>query len=148
MPQQLKTDGTRQRRNKATTRATLTTPEPNEILIPQLPAYPTEGEYWDDLTLLWWDSVWSSPMASQYLPSDFFGLLRLAYLNDKFWKHPSTTTASELRLLERDFGLSPLNRKRLEWTANQADDSAEQLEARRSKRAKIIPAGDPRKALT
>lgn len=147
MPQPLKDQSIRQRSNKASTRATLKTPNKQNILIPDLPDHPQiqNGLQWEELTLAWWQSVWSSPMASQYLESDYFTLLRLAVLQDKFWKKPSNTVAAEIRMLERDFGLSPLNRKRLEWTTNAAEESTDKRERRRSKGA-IIP-HDPREAL-
>ena len=49
-------------------------------------------------------------------------------------------------MLEREFGLTPLSRRRLEWSVSQAEEAKDRHEQRRSKRATIID-GDPRKVL-
>lgn len=135
----------RQRQNKSVTRATLVV-DNREIEIPPLPPYPKEGGDWEPLAIQWWEDVWTSPMAAEYLPSDFHPLLRLAYLTDKFWKKPSNGLAAEIRMLERDFGLSPLNRRRLEWSVVQAEDAKDKHNSRRIRES--IPSDfDPREAL-
>ena len=50
---------------------------------PALPKRPGGGA-WHASIPLWWESVWSSPMAAEYLVSDIHQLLRLAALIDAF----------------------------------------------------------------
>jgi len=56
-------------------------------------------------------------------------------------------TAKEIRLLEREFGLTPLSRRRLEWTVVQTEEAKDRREINRIKRAKVIDAVDPRGVL-
>jgi hypothetical protein len=51
------------------------------------------------------------------------GLGRLAILWDEFYKEPKATMLAEIRLQEQRFGLSPLDRTRLQWEINKADES-------------------------
>jgi hypothetical protein len=73
-------------------------------------------------------------------------------LVDQFWKDGDLATAREIRLLEREFGLTPLSRRRLEWSVVRVEDAIERLEddrgqrdRKRSKRARVI--ADPRTML-
>jgi hypothetical protein len=54
--------------------------------------------------------------------------------------------AREVRLLEREFGLTPLSRRRLEWTVAQSEEAVDRHVQRRIKRVRVID-GDPRQAL-
>lgn len=54
-------------------------------------------------------------MAREFLESDVSTLLRLAVLIDNFWLEPKAGLAAEIRLQEMRFGLSPLDRWRLQW---------------------------------
>ena len=56
---------------------------------------------WRLETQEWWESLWSSPMASEFHSSDRHGLYRLAVLIDDFWQHPSTQANAEIRLAQR-----------------------------------------------
>ena len=80
----------------------------------RVPALPADRE-WLPATRAFWAGVWASPMASEYLDSDVHGLLVLAVMVDAFWTEPTTQLAAEIRLQRRDFGLSPLDRSRLQW---------------------------------
>jgi hypothetical protein len=131
----------RARANKTSTRATLFEPEPDDIQIPELPPMrlverrrknrDAEGLVqtetymveipWRLETQEWWESLWSSPMASEFHASDRHGLYRLAVLIDDFWQHPSTQANAEIRLAQKDYGLTPLDRRRLEWTIASAE---------------------------
>jgi hypothetical protein len=74
---------------------------------------------WHELTGPWWEDVWSSPMAAEYLAADRHGLFRLAVLVDDYWLAGSPSArrelAGEIRLQGQAFGLTPLDRRRLEW---------------------------------
>ena len=108
----------RRRRNKASTKAQLPV-EGRKGPVPSLP----EGE-WSPLTLDWWQSVWASPMATQFLDTDYQELVRVAMLVEMFARDPSRDLAAELRLQAARFGLSPIDRRRLDWEVEQKPDEA------------------------
>ena len=99
---------------------------------------------WHPLTRQWWRDVWRSPMAAEYLQADMHGLYRLAYLIDKFWKSGSASLAAEIRLQQQSFGLTPIDRRRLQWEVERTEE-ATRKKARRVAPPEVIE--DPRKAL-
>ena len=102
----------RQRRNKASTRRKLTVAV-EAARAPYLPRRGSQG--WHPLTRAWWRDVWRSPMAAEYLEADIHGLYLLADLIDRYWKNPCTTLAGEIRQQRLAFGLTPIDRRRLQW---------------------------------
>lgn len=154
-----KPDHLRQRRNKNPTSAILPTEEAalgNEV--PTLPDRTPDDKGlsppWHPMVLAWWESVWRSPMASEYLDADMkSGLYLLADLHQLRWEHRDSTTlnevAREIRLQEVRFGLSPVDRSRLRWVISQGEEAAEKSEARREGKQQKPkkPARDPRAAL-
>jgi hypothetical protein len=76
---------------------------------------------WHRLTRAWWRDVWHSPMAEQFLEADRHALFRLALLVDLFWRGPSKELAAEIRLEQQAFGLTPIDRRRLQWTVEEDD---------------------------
>ena len=145
------------------TRATLYELPPDEVEIPSLPAMrlverkkksrdedgivQTTTELvempWRLETQEFWADIWSSPMANEYhRRSDRHGLYRLAVLIDDFWTAPSADKNVEIRLAQKDYGLTPLDRRRLEWTIASAEKASEE---RRTKKASKPKGGnDPR----
>ena len=87
-------------------------------------------------------------MHFEYLRGDLPALYRLIILVDAFWKSGKLDTAKEIRLLEREFGITPLSRRRLEWSVAQAEEARDQHEQKRSRRAVIIDGDDPREVLS
>jgi hypothetical protein len=133
---------TRARRNKASTAAMLTAD--HQIEAPRLPA----GRDWHWQTESWWRDIWASPMAPEYDDSDKHGLFLLAVLVDDFWRKPHWALAAEIRLQRQCFGLSPMDRRRLQWEIERVDEAQERGERRR--RATQTPAEtgqDPRDVL-
>lgn len=120
MPQRKKDPSVRARANKASTAAVLPDDgEDSAVVAPELPQrYDSEGQSmdWLEATLEWWDDLWAAPMAQEYHSSDRHGLFRLAALIDNYWRDPSAKTHSEVRLAQKDYGLTPYDRRRLEWT--------------------------------
>lgn len=109
----------RQRVNKKPGAATIEAPDS-----PGIPEIPNpDRRTWHLLTLEAWKRAWQSPMASQWLDSDVDGLGRVALLWDAFYKQPDVKYLAEIRLQEQRFGLSPLDRSRLQWEVNRADES-------------------------
>lgn len=119
----------RQRRNKKAGATTLavSVPKPDQ----EKPKIPTlqnpDKRKFHRLTRQWWKRVWTSPMASEYLPTDVDGLARLALLVDNYYQNPIGKKAKELlgeiRLQEARFGLSPVDRSRLQWEVLKGEEA-------------------------
>lgn len=137
----------RRRANKTVTSATLPPERSPRERTPYLPAHP-DGEDWHNMARRWWKDVWNSPMAAEYLRADEHALFLLVLLVDKFWKDPDVSLAREIRLRQQSFGLTPMDRRRLEWQVAQAEEAKDKHEMRRSRRARIINSDDdPREVL-
>ena len=136
----------RRRRNKASTHATLEVAEERRQRAPRLPARP-EGKEWHALTRAWWKDVWASELAQEYLPRvDIHGLYILAELVDAFWQEPSQALAAEIRLQRQCFGLTPIDRRRLQWEVVRVEE-AQKRTTRRRPASPETAAVDPRAAL-
>ena len=117
----------RQRVNKTSTAATLSATSP----LIAAPALPDRGRPWHPMTVAWWSDavtgVWASPMAKEFDNSDVHGLYKLAALEDDFWTafDPADrrAMAAEIRLQRQSFGLSPIDRRRLQWEIVRVDDA-------------------------
>jgi hypothetical protein len=83
-------------------------------------------------------------MAEEYLRVDLHGLYRLAQLIDLFWTSPTKEMAAEIRLEQQAFGLTPLDRRRLEWSVEQVETA--KSKSRRAQQRSHNEA-DPRNAL-
>lgn len=154
MPQPKKHASVRARTNRASTAATLT--DGTTIIRPDLPprfVTDNDGERveveWQPATTTWWDDLWASPMAAEYHSSDRHALFILAALVDQFWTNPDQKLAAEIRLQRVPFGLTPYDRRRLEWTIETAEESKDRGTARRQRQSSVQPArsADPRLAL-
>lgn len=117
----------RQRRNRKPGAATL--PKTTDRKVPPLPSLrvPDPAEPgktvrypWHTLTRKWWRRIWTSPMASQWLDTDVDGLGRLALLVDRYYQG-DLSLASEIRLQEARWGLTPVDRQRLQWTVERPE---------------------------
>lgn len=114
----------RARSNKTSTAAKLAEQdEESAVEIPDLPRRTNEDGVevpWHPMTVAWWEDIWPSPMALEWHESDIHGLYRLAVLVDVYWDSHNLTdmlkAAVEIRLSGQPYGLSPLDRRRLEWT--------------------------------
>lgn len=150
MPQIPKDPKTRQRRNKTSTARRLSG-VPDDFPVPKLPA----GRRWLKATRTWWDDVWASPMASEFVDGrvDVHGLFMLAVLVDDFWREPSASLAAEIRLQRQCFGLTPIDRRRLQWEIDRGEDASERTRRRRNAAVQTTgggeaaPGQDPRNML-
>lgn len=70
---------------------------------------------WRQATRDWWEVIWASPMADEWVDADVPGLLALAVLWDDFWRTGDPKAHAEIRQAAREFGLSPLSRRQLQW---------------------------------
>ena len=130
----------RQRTNKKSTHATLEMP-----ISPKIPPIPNPDQRtWHRLTKVAWGHAWRSPMASQWLETDVDALGRLAVLWDTFYTDGGIQVMAEIRLQEQRFGLSPLDRSRLQWEVNRGEEAE-----RRRERPKLArrTGTDPRSIL-
>lgn len=73
------------------------------------------------MTRRWWRNLWDSPMASQYLDTDVDALCRLAVVVDDFWYRPKLVAFEAINRAQAAFGLTPLDRRRLEWRIESGD---------------------------
>jgi hypothetical protein len=87
-------------------------------------------------------------MAEEYLDADIHGLYILADLVDAYWRAPTLQLAAEIRQQRQCFGLTPIDRRRLQWEVKRVDPE------RKAKPAQNVPeappaqrADDPRKIL-
>jgi hypothetical protein len=136
------------RRNRSSTHATLSI-EPHDVKVPELPPA-VDG--WHPMTVAWWADVWASPMAPEYHESDRHGLFLLAALVDSFWRSPTQALAAEIRLQRQSYGLTPLDRRRLQWEIERTDEAQDKGAKRRAAPATAAKAptvkNDPRAALS
>jgi hypothetical protein len=125
----------RARANKTSTRATLTERTEDELEEFEIPALPPRHvlkrkdgqeyyveEPWHPLTLEWWVDIWESPMSGEFHSSD-----------------PNKDTHAEVRLAQKDYGLTPMDRRRLEWTIESADKARADGDKRRAAAAPPKP---------
>lgn len=137
---------TRARRNKASTSATLKA-DP-KITAPELPDLE-----WHPMATSWWVDVWSSPMAPEYDPSDHHGLFALAMLVNDFWMADKPVLrkdlAAEIRQQSQRFGLSPIDRRRLQWEIERTEEAQQRGRSRRAQAPAASPkrTTDPRSVL-
>lgn len=154
MPPAPKPVALRQRRNRTPGAATLPSAKSMaKNTVPDLPKREKATEIWHPLVVAWWRSVWTSPMASEYLPSDVNGgLFQLAELHQVFWAAATSkerlAAAAEIRLQEVRFGLSPIDRRRLQWEVEKGEKAVEQTTSRRkARRLQRLSKKNPRDVL-
>ena len=69
-------------------------------------------------------------------------------LVDAFWTEPSQALAAEIRLQRQAFGLTPYDRRRLEWTIESVDEAQDRGRQRRARQQPAAArATDPRSVL-
>jgi hypothetical protein len=75
-------------------------------------------------------------MSSEWDESDIHGLYLLAQLIDDFWTgKPGMTKkeiAAEIRLQRQSYGLSPIDRRRLQWEIDKGEEAAAKTHERRT----------------
>lgn len=110
-----------------------------------------DGVPWHPAATALWDAIWDSPMATEYDASDAHGMLRLLDLVHEYWSvdpqakgaaRLKVLLAAEIRLEQQNFGLSPLDRRRLQWEIERAEQAKDTGRSRR--RAVGAGVADPR----
>lgn len=147
MPALPKDPSTRARRNRVAGARQLQVVEN-----PEIPELPDDAETeWHPMTETWWRDIWSSPMAPEFDSSDIHGLYVLAMLVNGFWREPTQALAGEIRLQRQCFGLTPIDRRRLQWEIDRGEEAEAKVQQRRN--SKVTPAKkaagrkDPRQIL-
>lgn len=110
-----------------------------EIDVPAIPN--PDGREWHPLTVAAWEHAWQSPMSSQWLETDVDALGRLALLWDALY-NGAINVLAEMRLQEQRFGLSPLDRSRLQWEVARGEEADRKRRPEPPKRA--AGGADPR----
>ncbi len=137
MPTAPKHPSTRARRNRSTTAAVL-----QAAADVKPPGLPDRDDGWHPQAAAWWAELWASPMAGEFLASDVHQLLMVAALVDDYWRKPTPAKLAEIRLQGRAYGLSPLDRRRLQWAVERTEAAQD-----RGKRRRATPSKDPRLVL-
>jgi hypothetical protein len=141
----------RQRVNRAATRATLPSVEASaRNKVPPLYKRDKVTERWHPRVVAWWSAIWKSPMASEWLEADVLGLVyRTAELQQDFWvaDEAQGRVAVETRIAKNEerLGLSPIDRRRLQWEIEKGDQAAERTQRRKA--IKQVEGKDPREVL-
>lgn len=153
MPKPIKPMHLRQRRNKTTTRATL--PDQSETDgndVPKMPKREARTGPWHPEARSWWHDVWTSPMSTQHVFSDRHGLRVLVALVHDFWTAADSKERMNLATaIGREgarFGLSPLDRSRLQWEIDRGEAAADKTKRRRNQKRTPAETGeDPRESI-
>jgi hypothetical protein len=130
----------RRRRNTVTGARTLHAIERGKV-----PTLQPAERSWHSLVLAWWADIWSSPMSPEWDPSDVHGLYIIADLRHAFWSDEyqggmtKKEIASEIRLQEQRFGLSPIDRRRLQWEIERSEKAAESTTRRKTSTSRKDP---------
>lgn len=138
MPAKLKAPATRQRRNKVSTAA--------EIPLQPLDRcadLPTHRKEWHPFVVKFWGRIWDSPMAAEFCQEDYF-LLAVAFEGlQAFLEKPSIGGARVVSQTFAPFGLTPLDRRRLNWTFRRPEEPKEAEQPK----ASSLETRDPRDVL-
>jgi len=104
--------------------------------LPPIPALPERPAGWHPQTEQWWADVWSSPMSKEWHDSDIHNVFVCAMLYDDMWSGETATArqkaAAEFRQQRASLGLTPYDRRRLEWTIETADEAKAKGQQRRA----------------
>jgi hypothetical protein len=136
----------RARRNKTSTRAVLSAVENPEI--PDLP----EHTEWHEPVRQWWERAWSSPMAPEWTGADQDAMFLAARLMQQFWDDETRAaarvqTATEIRHVLMQCGLTPMSRRSLQWEIEKAESAQERTAQRREAKRPAAAKPDPRAGL-
>lgn len=113
-----------------------------------------DDDPWHPLVVKWWDSVWQSPMASEFMEVDRIGgLLVLAGHYHDFFSADSKTAreaaSDKIRLWSKEYGLDPMARRSLQWEVARAEEAERKRRpaSRTEEKSEDDEDGDPRMKL-
>jgi hypothetical protein len=140
---------TRARRNRTSTRAVL-----KAVVNPTIPDLPDFID-WHRAVMAWWKNAWSSPMAPEWTDSDQDAMFLAARLMQQFWDDETrpaarVQSATEVRHILMQCGLTPMSRRSLQWEVEKVDEAQDRGDQRRAARKapdKVAAKDDPRRAI-
>lgn len=88
----------------------------------------------------WWLNWCASPMASQFLETDWFRLGTLAPLVQRVCAEQHMESIKELRLQEAQFGATIADRLRLKWDVAKPDAEALKPKQSNARRLRVVDA--------
>ena len=134
---------------------TLTAVDPDNTVIPPFPPLPSDRVTWQASTLRHWRAVMLSPMRSEFTDADMEDLYLLAVLWDDFDLAETSSQrirlSAEIRQQGIRFGLSPIDRRRLQWEISRGEEAevrTERIAEKRKVEKKPSDSDDPRDLLT
>jgi hypothetical protein len=111
----------RQRRNRVATAATIEAPVALRVDLRAIDI----GTPWHPRVLATWDAWWASPIATEWVDAFVPGLIELARLVQDYWTATGAGERSkvraEIRMSSREYGLSPLSLRSLQWEIKKAE---------------------------
>lgn len=119
-------------------------PDPNHwIPRPQGPIEETDDDFepeWSPAVVAWWEAIWTSPMSSEFVESDIYGLyMACVYLNESL--NPYYKVADRVKNSQaweatiKNYGLTPTARESLRWQVaqgTQAQNRTNQIRAQQA----------------
>lgn len=115
----------RQRRNKDATAGTFIDTSPiAEGDIPELPER-DDGVEWHPRAVRLWDEIWTAPMASEYTLADVHRVELYVDLFHRCKVQYSAAAMAELRLQGVCLGVTPIDRRRLQWEIKRVEKPGE-----------------------
>ena len=154
----------RARTNKKSTAAVLYADPDADVPIlpdpPQMVVRDKEGQIlsatdgkWDPHAVEEWEEIWRSPMATMFIPTDGYALLKYIVLVNNFWQSEDPeyqkSLHAEIRITRKDFGLTPIARASLHWEINKAAESDEKRKSKAAgRKTPYVEADRPYDALT
>lgn len=110
------------------------------IPLPQGPAEETEPNFepqWSQAVVDWWESIWTSPMSSEFVDADIHGLyMACVYMHESL--NPYYKVTDRLKMGQawekaiQSYGLTPTARESLRWAISQgtqAENRTNQIRA-------------------
>ncbi|HUO82457.1 MAG TPA: hypothetical protein VM616_06320 [Gammaproteobacteria bacterium] len=104
---------------------------------PKLPKR-DDGELWHPEASRTWRDIWDSPMASEYTQVDVHRVEMYVDLIHRYWKG-ETEFASEIRLQGVCLGITPIDRRRLQWTISRVEPKERRPQRVADPRAMLRP---------
>ena len=113
-----------------------------------IPDLPDRDAGWHAQTRQWWCDVWSSPMSDEWHPeTDWHNVIAAAMHYDDVWRAqtPADRQKADAAYVKRvaALGLTPYDRRRLEWTIETAKEARRRGERSRGSGQPPTPAAAP-----
>jgi hypothetical protein len=90
----------------------------------------------------WWNTIWRSPMATQWAEGDVPALKELAMLREQLLDG-KMSVAAEVRLRSDSFGLTPAGRQQRRWMITEEDQERARVKKSTEASLRRLRAVDP-----